>query len=312
MGAATDHAGDGAFDSAVGPETGMGQACESSSLETGSIKNRPYVRFWGVRGSVPVSGESSWRYGGNTTCVQVCIPDEHRLVVIDMGTGARSLGLEVENNNRTVQGLVFFTHVHWDHIHGVPFFKPFFRSGNRFELFVPEQLSCSARTLLFDQMSAPHFPVSADALSAELHVTCLGSETMNFGSFQLAHLKANHHSNTVMYKLKASGWTLIFAPDNELVKQDLPAMRDFMRDADVLVHDSQYDRAGYAFKKNWGHSAWEDVVDLALECQIKQLVLTHHDPDSDDEVLASREAQLRHMIAGTSLKAVLAREGMVI
>lgn len=310
MGSATEHAGAGESGSSAGRKAGSRAWHETFTHERGSRKQGPCVRFWGVRGSVPVSGKSSLRYGGNTTCLQVCIPGEHRLIVFDMGTGARSLGLELENIKQTVQGLVFFTHAHWDHIHGIPFFKPFYRPGNRFELFVPEQESGSARSTLFAQMSTPHFPVSADSLGAELHVKSLQSGIMDFGSFRLGHLQANHHSSTVIYKLEVDGWTLVFAPDNELVMHDSRALSTFVRGADLLVHDGQYDRTGYEAKKNWGHSAWENVVDLAMECEVKHLILTHHDPESDDNLLASRETLLGRMTADSPLKAAMAREGM--
>ena len=312
MGTAREQAGAVDADSPAGSVPGDRTRHEASTDEPNSVRKAPTVRFWGVRGSVPVSGDSSWRYGGNTTCLQVCIPDEQRVIVIDMGTGARVLGLELEKYRDSIQGLVFFTHVHWDHIHGIPFFKPFFRPGNQFKLFVPEQEKDSASSLLLGQMSAPHFPVSADAMVAELCVKYLQSGSMDFGTFRLDHLRANHHSNTVIYKVEVDGWCLVFAPDNELTKEESPVLNAFVRGADLLIHDGQYDRCGYETKKNWGHSSWENVVDMAMACEVKQLILTHHDPESDDKLLASRESLLRRMTEGSSLKAAIAREGMEI
>ncbi len=276
------------------------------------------ITFWGVRGSIPCPGSKYTQYGGNTMCVQVRIPAQEKLLIFDAGSGIRTLGNRLAATKRTVSGRIFFTHAHWDHIQGFPFFKPLYSPDNRFDIHMPPQMAGNTKEVLLDQMSYTYFPVTSQMLQARLEYHTQGHSVQHFDGYSIQYMSANHPVETAIYKIQIGKNKVVFCPDNELSskKTDSDAKGDpylnqfdeFVADADVLIHDAQYNLEEYAKKRNWGHSAWEMVVERAAKNSVKHLLLTHFDPDSEDEYLDEVAGEVEAMAAESGLHAELARE----
>lgn len=257
------------------------------------------MKFWGVRGSTPCANPQHMRYGGNTTCVQLFIPGNDKYLILDAGSGLRNLGNELIKTGERIHAHLFITHAHWDHIQGFPFFKPLFDKRNRFDIHMPEQLSGSAHDVLAGQMSYTYFPVTPDMLQAELNYITQDPYEQDYGAFSIDFMLSNHPVTTAIFRIKTAGRTIVFCPDNELIpekegKKDpyREHFFNFIKDADLLVHDAQYDMEIYPYRRNFGHSAWEEAVEVARQANVKHLYLTHHDPDSDDDYLKGIESKL--------------------
>ncbi len=268
------------------------------------------VRFWGVRGSIAVSGDRFIGTGGNTTCVEIT-HDGHRLV-LDGGTGLRALGAHL--GFVPISATLLFTHVHWDHIQGVPFFTPAFHPDSDLALVGVSRDSGTLRGALARQMCPPGFPVGLDALvGARRYTDVDGGCALDFGPFHVVPLEQDHPDGVVAYRISAGGRAVVFATDVEHrggVSRDLVELSE---GADLLVHDAQYTRAEYEgevgpARVGWGHSTWGDAVAVAREAQVGQLALFHHDPDRDDNGVCELERAARLEFPGT----FAAREGLSV
>ncbi len=275
------------------------------------------VRFWGVRGSIPCPDRDKLGYGGNTSCVQVDIPDSKDYLILDSGSGIRLLGNEIVATGHERHGHIFITHAHWDHIQGFPFFRPIYEKGNSLSIHMPRQQIGDCKTVLTTQFSPTYFPVTVEMLNADIQYVTQEPELQRYKGYAVEFMLSNHPVETAAYKLHVGGKTLVYAPDNELPPAGAAggnAFRDrfmaFIRGCDVLIHDANYDRDTYPNRIGWGHSAWEDVVEMAMETGVRRLFLTHHDPNATDEHLHAREIALR-AYADRFDELKLAREGMV-
>jgi phosphoribosyl 1,2-cyclic phosphodiesterase len=241
------------------------------------------------------------------------------LLILDCGTGFRNLGNELDETKSSTKGRVFITHPHWDHLQGFPFFKPFYSGDNWFRMYLPPQGDIGCKEILQGHMSSTFFPVSIDMLEADIDCETFQVGMKNFDGYSVEYMWASHTVPTAMFKLHFGDTSVIFAPDNELVTDGSEGaaefrkkLIEFFKDADVLIHDAQYDREQYKGRIGWGHSAWEDVVELAKEANVKKLFLTHHDPDNDDEKLAIREKKILDAHAQYFETLGLAKEGQKI
>ncbi len=280
------------------------------------------VKFWGIRGSTPCPGSDFVYYGGNTSCVQVKIPGQDKLLIFDAGSGIRVLGNELVDSEGPLNGRIFFTHAHWDHIQGFPFFKPLFSPNNRFDIHMPPQMAGSTREVLLEQMSYTYFPVTSQMLQARLEYHTQTHQKQQFEGYSIEYMSANHPVETAIYKLQVGKKKLVYCPDNELnainvdSREDrdpfLKQFDDFVADADMLVHDAQYDLETYKKKRNWGHSAWELVVERAINNRVKHLMMMHFDPEAKDRDLDDIARKLEKKVAGTGIHAELAREGDIL
>ncbi|WP_240894680.1 MBL fold metallo-hydrolase [Fodinibius halophilus] len=273
------------------------------------------IVFWGVRGSTPCANKENMVYGGNTTCVQVDIPQSDEVLILDSGTGIRNLGNTI-NGNGKVRGRIFITHPHWDHIQGFPFFKPIYGSNNQFEIHMPQQEDGGCKEILSGHLTKTFFPVTLEMIDANLKYITQPPEEIEYEGYSMEYMLANHTTNTAIYKLECNGHTIIFCPDNELDPEAIKAGKEyysrlmsFFEGADILVHDGQYDLESYEGKHGWGHSAWEVVVDFARQANVKNLFITHHDPDSTDRVLADLDEKLQREYAPYFNTIELAKEG---
>lgn len=262
------------------------------------------LQFWGVRGSVPVSGPRYLRTGGNTSCVSLEL-DGHRLI-LDGGTGLQALGQAW--GARPITASLLFTHLHWDHIQGVPFFGPAYHPESRLTLVGPrgKEVGGLARAL-GQQMRPPLFPITLDALRAELRWRePAAGEDLALGPFTVTAHALNHPDGVVAWKVRGGGRSLVFATDVEHAGVISPEFIEFCRGVDLLVHDAQFTAEEVPGRRGWGHSSVAEACQVAREAAVGALALFHHDPRRDDDAVAVLEERARGWFAG----AFAAREGL--
>ena len=253
------------------------------------------VSFYGTRGSLPVPGPGTIRYGGNTSCVGVRSA-KGTLVVLDMGTGAFGLGQELAKSAEPVRGHVLITHTHWDHIQGIPFFAPFFRPGNHWDVYAPRGLGDSLHKTLSGQMQYTYFPLELEQLGATIryHDLVEGALVLDDVTVQTQYL--NHPALTLGYRLTADGASVVYALDHEPFDRAASAGTgplgdadrrhvEFLRSADLVIHDAQYLADEYAAKAGWGHSTVEYALRVAQEAGARRVALAHHDPNRTDPAI---------------------------
>jgi len=282
------------------------------------------LTFWGTRGSIPTPGPSTVRYGGNTPCVELRTSDGW-LIILDAGTGIRELGraLLERGNGEPISGDIFLTHAHWDHIQGIPFFAPLFRKGNRFTIWGSRSLPTSIGRVVRDQMSPVVFPVSFEELQARIEFRELAEERHSVHGYEVSAVAVRHPGGALGYRFStgnAGGRALVYVSDNELSTDarydDAPGWReklvDFVRGASVLVHDTMYTSSEYGSFVGWGHSTYDQAVELALDAGVERLVLFHHRPERSDDEVDRWVERCRALVTrrGGTLDVVAAAEGM--
>lgn len=271
------------------------------------------VNFWGVRGSIASPGESTVKYGGNTPCVEVQAGGQH--LIFDGGTGIRVLGQSLLAK-LPVAGHLFFTHSHWDHIQGFPFFIPAFIKGNQFHIYgaiAPDGSTIEKR--LNDQMRHPNFPVPLQIMGADLHFVDIGiGEAVKLeNGVVVENALLNHPGQAIGYRVNWNGHAVAYITDTEHFPDRLdPNVLALADQADVLIYDATYTDEEYhspkTSKVGWGHSTWQEAVKVAEKAQVKTLVIFHHDPLHDDNFLD----QMGRDVAATFPRGIMAREGMTI
>jgi phosphoribosyl 1,2-cyclic phosphodiesterase len=243
------------------------------------------LKFWGVRGSTPTPQAENLRYGGNTSCVEVRFGDA--IYIFDCGTGFRVLGhqLKSEFGERPFSAHIFVSHFHWDHIQGIPFFRPLYESANSQFSFHSSSRVRSLKRVMAEQMASPYFPVDLNQMRAvrdfyDIDVGCI--ELGDGVKLQTAWL--NHPQGCMGFRLETKDGVIVYATDNE--PGDITfdkAVRKLAEGADVLIYDAQYLPEEYeARHRGWGHSHWREAVNVVTESGAKELVLFHHDPDHSD------------------------------
>jgi len=274
--------------------------------------NRFQIKFWGVRGSIPCPGSETVRYGGNTSCVEMQVGRER--LIFDGGTGLRLLGQSLMAES-PVKAHLFFTHSHWDHIQGFPFFIPAFIRGNTFKIYaVPSSNGATLKQRLDDQMSHPNFPVPLQIMEADLEFYNLEmGETLHYGDVSVETLPLNHPGEAVGYRVNWRGLSAAYITDTEHFPDRLDDnVLALAWQADVMIIDATYTDEEYNdpqySKVGWGHSTWQQAVKIAQAAQVKQLVLFHHDPAHNDDFLDRIGEQVRKIFPET----ILAQEGLSI
>jgi phosphoribosyl 1,2-cyclic phosphodiesterase len=264
------------------------------------------IHFWGVRGSIACPGAATIRYGGNTPCVEMLV-DGHRLI-FDAGTGIYVLGQSLLPH-LPVSGHIFFSHSHWDHIQGFPFFSPAFMSGNEFDLYgatMPSGMTIEQR--LSDQMMQPNFPVPLQIMGANLrfHNLEYGME-VNLGDVNIQTGLLNHPGGAMGYRVNWQNRSVAYITDTEHFNSEID--RDVLTlvdGADVLIYDCTYTDEEYPSRVGWGHSTWQEGVKLAIAAGVNQLVIFHHDPSHNDDFMDEIGISAAKVFPHT----IVAREGL--
>lgn len=284
------------------------------------------LQFWGTRGSIPSPGPKTVRYGGNTPCVEVRTSDGW-LIILDAGTGIRELGRSLigRADGAPIAGDIFLTHAHWDHIQGIPFFGPIFQRGNHFTIWGSRALERSVDRVVRDQMSPVVFPVTFEELDATIDFCEIAEERHEGRGYEVRAIPVRHPGGALGYRfceLNTSGGAVVYISDNELgpgAKYDTrvgwrAALVEFVRGARVLVHDTMYTAEEYDHYRGWGHSTYDDAVQLALDAGVEELVLFHHKPERTDDEVDQRVAECRAIVTRCdgALRIVAAAEGMTL
>ncbi|EFI33785.1 metal-dependent hydrolase [Desulfonatronospira thiodismutans ASO3-1] len=244
------------------------------------------IVFWGARGSIPVCGPEYVRYGGETTCVEVR-NDQGGRIILDAGTGIRRLGA-VLLKEQALKTDLFFTHTHWDHIMGLPFFQPLYQPGFSINLYGQPRLQGDIHRLVFkDLFRPPHFPVPYSRVMSQINYQEFqgGVEVQGF---YLETIALSHPNLGQGFRISSSGRTFVFLTDNELGYchrggASFEEYVRFARDADLLVHDSEFTPEEYRQKTGWGHSTCMQAMELAAASRVKRLGLFHHNQDRNDD-----------------------------
>jgi phosphoribosyl 1,2-cyclic phosphodiesterase len=275
------------------------------------------IRCWGARGSIPVSGREYLTYGGATTCLEVQTGDD-QIVIIDAGTGIRKLGQTLLHEKRREVSIIF-THAHWDHLMGFPFFGPLYVEGTQITVFGCPFAQDSIRAFLSPTMAAPHFPVDLTTVKAEIGYRAFCQDEFRIGSVTITPILLSHPNQGIGYKLSEDGKSFVFLTDNELTFTHPGGLtyqdyRRFSTGADLLLHDAEYTPAEYEYKKTWGHSVYTDALRLAMEAEVARFGLFHHNQDRTDEGVEAIVADCQRILEekGASLDCFAVHEGMEI
>ena len=272
------------------------------------------LTFWGTRGSIPTPGPQTARYGGNTACISLTGRDG-RLTILDAGSGLRPLGSELMRRRRALAADILLSHTHWDHIQGLPFFKPLSASGNRIRVFGAAQEGMSLEEILKRQMDPMVFPVPLEALSAKLDVHDISEGELPLEDFRARTFRLRHPGTTLGYRLcpVTGGREVAYITDNELgaggtypVGENWRArLVEFLRGADTLIHDAMYSDQFIGVRAGWGHSTPRQAVELAAEASCTRLLLFHHEPEHDDGMLDGLLADAREHARAVAPKLVV-------
>lgn len=268
------------------------------------------VTFWGVRGSFPCPLSTHMRYGGNTSCVSVRCGNH--VIVLDAGTGIRSFGQWLLKQPLKKVHLLF-SHVHWDHINGFPFFDPAYQPG--FQICIRagqlKEQGHSIQEIMAHQMGGPTFPITLDALSADLEFT----DFMAGDSFTLEqgiHVRTialSHPNEATAYRIECQGQSMCYVTDTEHTLGALDSqILALIHGADLVVYDSTYTDKEYEIRAGWGHSTWQEGVRLAQAAGAKRLAIFHHDPDHDDAYMDQVASEAKRLWSG----AFVAKEGLTV
>lgn len=270
------------------------------------------VHFWGVRGSIASPGSETVRYGGNTPCLEMRVGKER--LIFDGGTGLRVLGQSLLSQ-MPVEAHMFFTHSHWDHIQGFPFFVPAFIKINRFNVYgavAPNGATIQQR--LNDQMLHPNFPVPLQIMGADLRFFDIEvGRPVQIGDVKVENALLNHPGEAIGYRINWQGYAAAYVSDTEHFPDRLDENVLFLaRNADLLIYDATYTDEEYSSEKSpkvgWGHSTWQEAVKIAKAANVKKLVIFHHDPLHNDEFLD----RVGEQVAQKFPNSLMAREGLSI
>ncbi len=257
--------------------------------------DRFLVRYWGVRGSIATPGPETARYGGNTSCVEVQCGDQ--VLILDGGTGIRLLGNDLLKRAKAradvVRATILFTHLHWDHIQGFPFFAPAFVRGTELDFWSEHRIEVTLFDVLRGHMAQPTFPVNMDDMAATMRFHVVERD----GSFDLGpvHVRTaplNHPGGATAYRIEYAGKSFVHATDHEHPADGSiwEPLRKLADGANVLDYDATYTNGEYHGDRGmshvgWGHSTWQEAVRMAQAAKVRRLVIFHHDPDHSDEQL---------------------------
>ena len=269
------------------------------------------LKFWGVRGSTPTPERRNSRHGGNTPCLEVRLANG-TILILDCGSGLRALGKSLirQHGEKPIVAYIFLTHFHWDHIQGIPFFKPLYGKGNAIFFHSVSLRAQELQSAVEGQMISPYFPVDMSIMGAVRHFYDIGTKPLNIHGATISSVALNHPQGCVAYRVEADGGSLVYATDTEPGSPTHDQnVREIARGVDVFICDSQYTPEElHGEKKGWGHSSWVEAVKIAQDAGVRKLVLFHHDPERDDAMVDALVVQARKQFPIT----IAAAEGMIL
>ncbi len=245
------------------------------------------VTFYGVRGSIAAPGPKTIKYGGNTSCVHVRLNTGNN-VIFDAGTGIRELGIRMVQNDEPL--LLLLSHGHWDHIQGYPFFGPIYQPSREIRVCQGVDTNEVALKAILEQMDGSNFPVHSEDLPSKITTVQEVDDYLNAQSFHTVRKHLNHPGGGNAYRIEEDGVSIAYITDNELDPPNAPQTTyaewvDFCQGVDLLIHDAQYIEKDMPAKHGWGHSLISQVRQLAVDAQVKNLAMYHHDPERTDSEL---------------------------
>ena len=257
------------------------------------------IRCWGARGSIPVSGEAYLKYGGDTTCLEIRTKDDD-IVIVDAGSGIRRLGISLISEER-YRFAMLFTHAHWDHLMGFPFFKPIYYRDTHISMFGCPFVQTSVKEMIARVMAPPNFPVNYEDIRADIsyHESCQTEFTVK--SILVTSIALSHPNQGMGYKFVEDGKSFVFLTDNELTYKHPGGLdyEDYLRfsaDADLLIHDAEYNAQEYKKQRTWGHSVYKDALRLAMKANVKKFGLFHHNQERSDSAIDEMVEDCRRII----------------
>jgi len=270
------------------------------------------IKFYGTRGSIPVCSRAFQDFGGNTSCLTISIPDKNILSIIDAGTGIRTLGKELmENPDGLPREITLgFSHFHWDHIQGLPFFAPAYLSDYELNIIAlgRGRNIKNLKDIFTRSMQEEYFPLGLDNMGATFTFEHIDSLRHTVRGIHAIALKHNHPGGAFTYRIQIDEKVFVVCTDIEHGDKINPEIVALANGADLLIHDGQYTEEELKTRKGWGHSSYQQAMQIAEQAGVNQLIITHHDPDHDDEFLRAREKECQARFPNC----MLARDGMEI
>ena len=282
------------------------------------------VKFWGVRGSIPTPGKKYIKYGGNTPCIEMKLPDD-KLFIFDAGTGIRELGDVLSWNERRLKTHIFLSHFHWDHIQGLPFFRPSYIKGNEIIILGMDTPEAKLEDIISNQMESITFPVQLQSLKAHIQFQRLSEGSNVIDGINVDTIYLNHPGQALGYVITSGDAKICYLTDNELVptwvnetaklkykSNTKEKILKAISGANLLIHDAQFTDEEYKTRVGWGHSSLNEVMKLAKEGRVKKLALFHYDPDHFDEHIDILVANCNGYLNSTNhhVECFAAQEGM--
>ncbi len=275
------------------------------------------IKCWGARGSVPVSGKEFEKFGGDTTCLEIRTQDDD-IIIVDTGTGARSLGNQlVKEKKRRLN--ILFTHTHWDHVQGFPFFKPIYFPETSIRIFGCPFSRENVKEMIAPLLVHPYFPINFDDIKAAVEYIAIGEDSFTIGPMTITPIFLSHPNKGLGFKFSENGVSFVFMTDNELTFAHpgglgLEDYIAFCTGSDLLMHDAEYTEEDYKTSKGWGHSVYKDALQLAIKAEVKQFGLFHHNQNRVDDDLDGIVEDCRKMLKEQKqdIGCFAARQGMEI
>jgi phosphoribosyl 1,2-cyclic phosphodiesterase/ActR/RegA family two-component response regulator len=283
------------------------------------IEDEIDLAFWGVRGTLPASGDHTNKYGGNTFCVSVQFPRD-QFFIFDGGSGIKRLGdWLLSQGKRKITARIFISHPHWDHFNAIPFFAPLYIQGNEFQILGANQGDISMRELISAQMEGVYLPITLSEFAARVYFDDLEEEKFEVDGISVETKLLSHPGKCLGYRVNYHGRSICYVTDNEMFLETsefyTPQYEEklirFCKGADVLITDTTYTDEEYKTKVGWGHSCVSKVVELAHGAEVKNLHLFHHDPDQSDNDIDRKHESAGDMLAklNSSTTVLTPREG---
>ena len=268
------------------------------------VEDRVEMTFWGVRGTLPVPGQNTIRYGGNTSCISLEFP-KGSLFIFDAGTGIKALSDHLETQNRSqIEAKIFISHPHWDHINALPFFTPLYKQGNEFEIMGPAHGDISIRELISGQMDGVYFPIEIKEFGATVSFQNLKEGLVSIDGIKVQTILLNHPGHCLGYRIDYKDRSICYITDNELFPKSsrfyngayIKKLTAFIRNTDALIADCTYSEDEYAQKIRWGHSSITEVVHLAHRAGVGTLYMFHHDPGQTDAAIDTKNDRAQALL----------------